>query len=659
MSEIVFSSWGEKIVDNRDKSIDDFEPLIDTKLPERFNRNKGIKALMGWYGILLRSEDVNMIDLCKAHMENVKNSSCGKCNPCRTGTVQISEILSRIAAGQAVADDLTELTELAEYVTQGSRCYIGQSGPVPLIHALNYFSTDFQKMLAPSAPAPSAEYESTVTAPCMDACPIHLDIPTYVEHIKEGRFDKAVDVIKERLPIPGIVGRVCFRPCEEHCRRANLDEPISIKFLKRFVADDELAMGRAPRFVKNPSPKTGSIAVIGSGPAGVTCAYHLALMGHDVTVYEKLGEPGGMSAVGIPDYRLPRDILQGETHDIEKLGVKIHYNTDIGKDIKLSRLNRDFDAVFVAIGCHTSMAMRVEGEDAGYKGMIPGVKFLLDVNSGVDPYPEGKRVVVIGGGNVAIDCVRCAFRVDKDDVTLLYRRTKKEMPADPVEIKDAEDENVKFKYLTAPVRIVAEEGKVVGIECLRMELGKPDDSGRRRPVPVEGSEFVIDCDIVVPAIGQRADLYLLEGGEKFKITRWDTFEVDEITKQTEQSNVFSAGDCETGPGALITACAGARKAAFSIDRMINGKELKPDTEDHFDALLNSVKVYDPKENLGVMGRAARKQLSHIPPDERKTTFVEVEQGFSNPDAIAEASRCLRCYSVVTVAVDEPVEEGAS
>jgi formate dehydrogenase (NADP+) beta subunit len=459
-----------------------------------------------------------------------------------------------------------------------------------------------------------------------------------------------LDVIREKLPIPGIVGRVCVRPCEESCRRANMDDPISIKYLKRFVADRELELNRYPDYKFEPSEKTGKVAVVGAGPAGVTCAYHLAKMGHEVTIYERLVEPGGMSAMGIPDYRLPRHILRGEVAWIQKMGVTIHYNTRIGKEIKLSDLEQKFDAVFIAIGAQNSSSMRVKGEDAGYKGFIPGVQYLREINEGRDPYPEGKKVVVIGGGNVAIDCVRCSFRIKKEDVHLVYRRTRKEMPADEVEIVDAEEEKVQFHFLTTPTRIIEKDGVVTGLECIKMELGAPDASGRRRPVPVEGSEFVFDCDTVVPAIGQQVDLSLLEGTDGIKTTAWNTIIVDEFTKQSSRPKIFSAGDCETGPGALITACAGGRRAASNIDRMINGLPLEYEDEDYFDKLFRSLKVYNPSEDIGIPITQHRKHLEMLPPDTRKFSFDEVEKGFTVPEAITEAARCLRCYRVITVVV---------
>ena len=650
MTNILFSSWGDEVVDNRGKAPQSYVPVNALELPEHFKQDEKIKGLMGWYGIVLRSDDVDIVDLCRSYMEAVHSNSCGKCIPCRTGTGIMAETLKRICRGEGHKEDLAFLEAMAEIVSASSKCSIGQTGPIPLRHALKYFHAQFADAVGNGNTIAAGAYHSRLTAPCMDACPIHLDIPRYIEYIKEARFEESLDVIRERLPLPGVVGRVCVRPCEENCRRANLDEPISIKFLKRFVADHELARPKRPQYPIAASETTGTVAIVGAGPAGVTCAFHLARKGHRVTVYEHLDEPGGMSAVGIPDYRLPRGILRGEVDQVRKMGVTFHYNTTIGKDIKLSQLEKKFDALFIGIGAQDNTSMRVEGEDKGYKGFIPGVKYLLDINQGRDPYPEGKKVVVIGGGNVAIDCVRCSFRIQKEDVNLVYRRTRNEMPADEVEIKDAEEENVRFHFLTTPVRVLAEGGKVVGLQCIRMKLGKPDKSGRRRPVPIEGSEFVFDCDTVVPAIGQRIDLSLLEGEKELKTTPWKTIVVDPVTKQTSRPKIFSAGDCETGPGALITACAGGMQAALNIDRLINGQPLDYDDAAYFDKFFKTMKVYDSGEEINIPDKRQRKQLTLLTPDVRKYIFDEVESGFSNAEAIAEADRCLRCYRVATIAV---------
>jgi formate dehydrogenase beta subunit len=652
MKDILFSSWSGEIIDNRNREIQEYESVNHVELPEYFKQDAKIKALMGWKGIILRSPEVNIIDLSRSYFQAVLEHSktCDKCNYCKTGWEEMIEVLQDITNGEATEEDLEFLQSAAEAIVSNAKCSIGKLGPEPLFNALKYFADDFTQAIRGEKPVTTGTYYSKLTAPCVDACPIHLDIPKYIEYIKEAKFSESLGIIRERLPLTGIVGRVCFRPCEKHCRRGNLDEPISIKALKRFVADHELSERKEPDYQVTPSEKTGKVAVVGAGPAGITCAYHLARKGHQVNIYESLSEPGGMSAVGIPDYRLPRGILQGEVEQIQKLGVTINYCQTIGKDLTLSQLEKQFDAVFVGIGAQDSTSMGIDGENKSYQGFFQGLKYLREVNAGRDPYPEGEKVVVIGGGNVAIDCVRSSFRINKEDVHLIYRRTRNEMPADDSEIQDAEDEQVQFHFLIAPVRILAQNGSVVGLECIKMELGEPDGSGRPRPIPVEGSEFVFKCDTIVSAIGQSVDLSLLEGMGQIQTTRWNTVAVDEFTKQSSRPKVFFAGDCETGPDALITACAGGRKAAHSIDRLINQLPVTYDDDDYFDTLFKSIKIYDPNEKILKVESRQRLKPGMLPPETRKHTFDEVEQGFSAQEAVAEAERCLRCYQIATIAV---------
>ncbi len=652
MKDILFCSWRDKIIDNRGKELPDYEAVDHVELPEYFKQDVKIKALIGWYGIVLRSSEVDIIDLCKAHLEAllVYSKTCDKCNYCKTGFVEMIEVLQDIIDGEATEEDLEFIGSAAEAVVDSSKCSIGKLGPGPLRQALEYFSDDFLKAVNGDKNVASGTYFSKLTAPCIDACPIHLDIPKYIELIKDAKFAESINVIRERLPLPGVLGRACFRPCEKNCRRANLDEPVAIKHLKRFVADHDLAIDGEPEYQITPSEKTGRVAIVGAGPAGITCAFHLVQMGHDVTIYEFLSEPGGMTAVGIPDYRVPRSILTSEVEQIQKMGVTIKYNQEIGRDKKLSQLEHEFDAVFVGIGAQNSAATGIAGEDEEYDGFIPGLKYLKAINEGQDPYPEGKKVAVIGGGNVAIDCVRSSLRVNKDETHLVYRRTRDEMPADETEIYDAEEENVKFHFLTAPVRIVAENGKVTGLECIKMELGETDESGRPCPVPVEGSEFVFNCDTIVSAIGQEVNLTLFEGMSDLETTSWNTITVDEVTKQTSRPKIFSAGDCETGPDALITACAGGRKASLSINRFINSIPLEHDDNHYFENLFRSVKTLDRNEEIRKVDSKPRIQLKALQPETRKQSFEEVEQNLSDSEAVAEAERCLKCYQVATIAI---------
>jgi formate dehydrogenase beta subunit len=650
MTDILFSSWGGVVTDNRGKTDAERQAISGLNLPLEFDKDKKIKAFIGWDGIAIRDPEVNMVDLIRAYLEAVQNESCGKCTPCRVGTRIMATIVNRIADGQGKVEDLEQLEYLGEMIKKSSKCNLGQTGPKPVLDAIDHFKNQFSEVIQSKKKIPREEYKVKVTAPCVSACPSHLPIFTYIELIKEGRFSESLAAIREATCLPGVLGRICVRPCEDNCRRGNVDECISIKWLKRFVADYEIEKKRDPSFKKE-GMRLEKVAVIGAGPAGLSCAYYLALKGYPVTLFERLGEPGGMAAVGIPDYRLPRDILRREAEMVERLGVEIRYNTQVGKDITLSQMfEQGYKAIFIGVGAQTNTPMGVEGEDKGYKGFIAGVYYLLEINLGRDPYPEGKKVVVVGGGNVAIDCVRSSFRIGKPDVNLVYRRTKKEMPADKVEIHDAEEEGVKFHYLCNPVRIIEKEGKVVGVECIRMELGEPDESGRRRPVPIKGSEFFIETDILIPAIGQAIDLSFLEEKDGVKTTKRSTLSVQEGTFVTSRPGIFSAGDCVTGPDVLVRAAGNGKRAAEKIDLFLRGMEVKESEEERLEALVEKIKVYNKDEKIGISGGQKRAMLEMLPPDSRKWVFDEVEEGLSIPVAQKEAERCLRCVRIGLFAI---------
>ena len=645
MTDLIFSSWGSAITDNRGKSEAERQSPLGLNLPLEFDKDKKIKAFIGWDGIAIRNPEVKIVDLIRAYLEAVQKESCGKCTPCRVGTRVMATVMNRIADGRGKAEDLEQLRFLGEMILKSSKCNLGQTGPKPVLDALRYFEEEFSGVIQSGETVPREEYKVKVTAPCISACPSHLPIYTYIELIKEGRFLESLAAIREATCLAGVLGRVCVRPCEDNCRRANADESISIKWLKRFVADYEIETRQAPVLKKEPA-RSEKVAVVGAGPAGLSCAYYLALKGYPVTIFERLGEPGGMAAMGIPDYRLPRDIVGYEAEILKRLGVEIRYNTAVGKDITLSQIfDRGYKALFIGVGAQTNTPMGVEGEDKGYQGFIPGVYYLLEINLGRDPYPEGKKVVVVGGGNVAIDCVRSSFRIGKADVNLVYRRTKKEMPADRVEIHDGEEEGVKFHYLCNPVRILAEEGKVVGVECIRMELGEPDESGRRRPVPVKGSEFIIETDILIPAIGQAIDLSFLEEKDGVKTTRRSTIAIQEATFQTSREGIFSAGDCVTGPDVLVRAAGHGKRVADKIDLFLRGMAVKESEEERLEALVEKIKVYNRDEKIGISGGQKREVLKMLPPDARRWVFDEVEEGFSIPAAQKEAERCLRCVRI--------------
>ena len=652
MNDVVFSSWRDQIIDNRGKAPGEFLEPKGVNIPADYDKEAGIKGFMGWDGLVIRDPGVSVVDMVRAYLEAVQGESCGKCVPCRVGTKVMLDVMNRVADGRGKMADLDTLKRLGAFIRGGSKCTVGQTGTKPVLDAIEYFRGDFEEVIKGKKKVARGTYKVKLTAPCMSACPSHLDIPTYIEYIKEGKLEESLAVIREATCLPGTLGRVCIRPCEENCRRANIDEPLSIKYLKRFVADYELEKRHTPAISPAPEKKEDKVAVIGAGPAGLSCAYYLALKGYLVTVFERFPESGGMAAWGIPDYRLPRDILRREVEIIRSMGVEIRYGIQVGKDITLEEMfQQGYKALFIGVGAQGSTSMRVEGEDEGYEGFIHGVKYLLDVNMGKDPYPEGKRVVVVGGGNVAIDCVRSSFRVGKKDVNLFYRRSRKEMPADDVEIHDAEEEEIQFHYLCVPTKIIAKEGKVVGVECIRMELGEPDESGRRRPVPIPGSEFYVDTDIVIPAIGQAVDLSFMEEKDGIETTKWGTISINEDTLETSREGVFSAGDCVTGPDVLVRAAGNGKRAADKIDQYLSGLRVTPTEDERLENLMASIKVYDSQEEIGIIGGRERKQLEMLPPKERKWTFDEVEKGFSVPDAMKEADRCLRCYRLGLVATN--------
>ncbi len=477
-------------------------------------------------------------------------------------------------------------------------------------------------------------------APCRQTCPAEIDIPKYIAQIREGDYEGAVDTIRERNPLLLACGRVCPHPCEVNCRRGIEDDPVSINQLKRFAADFELNSGKRLRVSVAP-PTNKRIAVVGGGPAGLTCAFFLRRLGHEVTIFEAMPKLGGMLRYGIPEYRLPKKVLDWEIEGILNLGIECRTKVKFGKDFDLTTLeNEGYDAVFLGIGAWKDSSLRVEGEQL--QGCYTGIDFLARLAGGED-IPVGRSAVIIGGGNTAIDCTRNLIRLGVKEVNLVYRRTRKEMPANPVEIEAAEAEGVKFTFLAAPVRVIGnDQGVTTHLEYLKMELGEPDASGRRRPMPIEGSESLIETGMVVTAIGQSPDISFTETMQQqlaeLKTTRWNTIEVDPTTLQSTIPHLFAAGDAATGPSLVVEAIGGGRRAARSIHQFVMGQPVAADTLELQKDMIAET-LFD--HVLGIV-KAQRAPMPELPVAERIQSFIEADQVLSEDAALRESSRCLSC-----------------
>jgi formate dehydrogenase beta subunit len=493
------------------------------------------------------------------------------------------------------------------------------------------------RVQTPSRRFTHIQTEDDCVAPCQATCPAQIDIPAYIAAIARGQYLEAVRIIKESNPFPLVCGRVCPHACESACRRKDADDAVNINHLKRFAADFEMNSGK--RLMPGKLPATGKrVAIIGGGPAGLTCAYYLARLGHKCKVFEAMPKPGGMLRYGIPQYRLPKETLDFEIQGILDLGVDLECNKKLGENFTLKDLvDEGFDAIFLGVGAWDSRRLGVDGE-MEYSEVASGTEFLIKRGLNEET-PVGRNVIVVGGGNTAMDAARTSWRLGADNVYLLYRRSRKEMPANDIEVEEGEHEGIKYHFLAAPTRLVGEGGKLNYLEFLRMELGEPDSSGRRRPVPVEGSEELIEVDNVFSAIGQSPDLKCIDAeemGAKIERTRWKSVLVNDGTGATNVTNVFSGGDCARGAATAVEAIRDGRFAARGINLFLTGEEMSPPN-----------KWYEKAPKLpgideGVkLERIARAKMIELPVEKRRN-FDEVELGLTEEMAKRETERCLQC-----------------
>jgi len=604
--------------------------LLDS--PIDYETLKKAGSMMGSGGMIVMDEDTCVVDVAKFFLQFTNDESCGKCVSCRDGSEALLEVLTRISDGEGKEGDIEFLEELSLGIKDASMCGLGQTLPNPILSTLNYFRDEYEAHIKFKR-CPAVVCKGIISSACQHTCPLGQDVPCYIGLIAQGKFEEAIKVVRKENPLPLICGRVCHNPCEVNCKAGEGGDPVSIRLLKRFLADYEMKYNIYVE-EKPKRQREERVAVIGSGPAGLTCAYYLALEGYKVTVFESQPVAGGMLAVGIPEFRLPKDILNSEIEKIKNLGVEIKTNFTIGKDIQLSELRNEYKATFIATGAHKGLKMKIADEES--EGVIHAVEFLKDINLKRE-VKVGENVIVIGGGFSAIDAARVTKRLGKN-TKIFYRRTKLEMPAIPSEVDEAILEGVEIQFLVAPTKVLSSNGKIKAVECIRMELGDVDESGRRRPIPIPGSEFIAEVDTLILAISQEPDVTSLINGNGLKISKWNSIEVDPETLSTNIAGIFAGGDVVTGPNTVTDAMAHGKLAAKMIVKYINGEKLERKYEVTRPALyVEPVQLSEEEiENL------KKPEISTLPLSKRIASFEEVEMCFTESEAISEAKRCLRC-----------------
>ncbi|HQP35770.1 MAG TPA: NADH-quinone oxidoreductase subunit NuoF [Polyangiaceae bacterium] len=606
-------------------------PRQHLNVPVDYESLNELGAIMGSGGLVVMDEDSCMVDVARFFLEFVQEESCGKCTPCRVGTKRMLEIVTRICKGKGEPGDIERLEELGKIIRDTALCGLGQTAPNPVLSTIRHFRHEYVAHIRDKR-CEAGVCADLVRAPCNNACPCGVNVPGYISLIGEERYSEALKLHRERNPLAAICSRVCFHPCENKCRRAGLDNAVSIRSLKRFLTEQE-ETPQLPEVKDVPANAKRKVAVVGAGPAGLSCAYFLARMGYKPVVFEASTKAGGLLVQGIPAYRLPRDIVEREVRMIERMGVTFQFGKRLGTDFTLADLKKQgFESVFLGIGAPHGWTLDIPGDKS--VGVVDSMKFLRDYND-TGKAEVGKKVVVIGGGNAAIDAARTAVRLGSESVTILYRRTRDEMPAWEEEVEEAEREGVRIKFLVAPVEVLAKDGKVAGVKCNQMALGPYDKSGRRRPVKSGQPDFVQEADMVISAIGQSLDAQAIGGSDvTLKRTSSEFVETDPRTGQTSVEWVFAGGDAAAGPSSVTESAAFGERAAAGMDKFLTG-------EDHaFWRTYQDVDTFfDPDADPNMVPRA---NVRMVPVEKRRHSFVEVETSWSKSEALREATRCLRC-----------------
>ncbi|MDD5399724.1 MAG: FAD-dependent oxidoreductase [Sulfurimonas sp.] len=675
MSKVYFSTWNGEFVNNINTPQEEWKESA-YNLPAQYDSHRASKAFIGWDGVALFDKDVDVIRLAMEYAAQYQEYSeaCGRCAPGRWGGRILYDLLDKIARGEGSKADLDHLKEIGKSMQVTSKCEIGKTVPNPIIDLMEHFEAEFLECIDEQKHSKhyheEVGYIAKITAPCSDACPSHVDIPAYIEGVRDLRMDDSLMATRQTMPLAHVCGRVCPHPCEEACRRTNLDEPISIMSLKRLGADWETDHGYDFFHPMQKKPSNGKrVAVIGGGPAGLTTAYYLAADGVEVDVYEELPVLGGEVAVGVPEYRMPIGKYNKDIECVKDMGVNFIVNSKINAD-DMRRFEQEYDSVMVATGTRISKKVYCNNERADIKGYWGAIDFLDKVNLyekyGYKISKEeqeknllttdfvdltGKVVVCVGGGFTSMDVVRCAIRANAKKVYMIYRRDEKTIIKNTTyeEYHEAVEEGVEFLFHSAVAEMVDEENILKSLLIDKYELVPDPNGGRAELVKVEGASYIIEADYLIPAVSQSADLKLLPPEWEIEMTSWATIKTNGKDYMTSRKGIFASGDCEYGPMTIVNAVGQAKRAASVMSRYVLSGEVTLSDDEIMEDHLRKLKVYDKKEKItGWLKGVARQHSEVLEVEDRKYNNKEVNLGFTQEEAMSEAERCMRCYYIAMV-----------
>ena len=676
MSKVYFSTWKSELINNFGKSEDAWEESA-YKLPMQYSEQSDAKAFIGWDGVALYDEDVDVVRLATeyAAQYQVYSEACGRCAPGRWGGRILYDLLDKIARGEGSLSDMDHLKEVSRNMQLTSKCEIGKTVPNPLLDLMTHFEAEFLECIDEQKPSKhyheEVGYIAKVTAPCTDACPAHVDIPAYIEGVRDLRFDDSLMATRQTMPLAHTCGRVCPHPCETECRRTNLDEPIAIMELKRLGADYETDHGFGFFHPAEQKPSTGKkVAVVGAGPAGLTTAYYLALEGVHCDVYEELPVLGGEVTVGVPEYRMPWDKYEKDIEAVKDLGVNFILNTRVTADM-MRQFETDYDAVMIASGTRISKKVYCDNERPEITGYWGAIDFLDRVNLYVkfgitltedqkkeyaidNEYVDltGKTVVCVGGGFTSMDVVRCSIRAGAKRVVMLYRRDEKTIIRNTTyeEYHEAVEEGVEFIFHSAVAKMNDEENVLKSLTVDKFELVPDPEGGRPQLVKIEGASFDIECDYLIPAVSQSADLKFIPEEWELEMTSWATLKTNGKDYMTSRKGIFASGDCEYGPMTIVNAVGQAKRGASVMARYVQTGEITLTDGEIMEDQLRKMRVYDKNEKVtGWLPGLPRERSEVLDVDIRKVNNMEVNFGLTQEQAISEAERCMRCYYIAMVA----------